>query len=136
MKTDSNSWQPVPDERCEYYHAEVDPPVWVPVIVRNIWTPRFGSLEYEVEGYLPGQGTRCFRVQLGRIRKTVVEPILEELRAICESHAEPVTEYLRTNGRIRPTEDWRAMAPDFRARVLRNPAGFLKMALARKEIIQ
>jgi hypothetical protein len=63
------------------------------------------------------------------------EPETEELRALCEPHAELVTEYLRTNGRVKPTEDWRAMAPDFRARVLRNPAGFLKMALARKEII-
>ena len=55
-----------------------------------------------------------------------------ELDRICRPHAETVNEYLRACGRIKPRETWEAMPPDFRIRVLRNPAGFLKVALNRK----
>lgn len=53
----------------------------------------------------------------------------DDYAAICAPHAVPITQHLLARGEITPEQDWRHVSPQFRARVLRNPKGFLKLAL-------
>lgn len=52
-----------------------------------------------------------------------------ELERICGPHTSAVSAYLLADRRIRPGQDWRAITPEYAARIKRNPAGFLKTAL-------
>lgn len=51
-----------------------------------------------------------------------------ELDRICSSHAAEVNRYLLTRGHIGREQSYRSMPAGFRARVLKNPAAFLKAA--------
>lgn len=52
-----------------------------------------------------------------------------EFARICEPHAEAITNYLRINGKISHGQDFNAASAEYKKRVLRNPAGFLKVAV-------
>lgn len=53
----------------------------------------------------------------------------DELDRIVGTHEAAVNAFLVGSNRIRQGETYRDVAPDYRARVLKNPAGFLKVAL-------
>lgn len=51
-----------------------------------------------------------------------------ELTGILGAHADAATAYLRAQGRIGPDQSYLSVPADWRARILKNPAGFLKVA--------
>jgi hypothetical protein len=64
----------------------------------------------------------------------VLNPVDPELVRICEPHAAVITEYLRGQGRLAADQDWRSIDPVYAKRILKNPAGFLKIALNGKAV--
>ena len=48
---------------------------------------------------------------------------------ICAPHGDTITNYLRLNGKINHGQDFNAAPLDYKKRVLKNPAGFLKVAV-------
>lgn len=69
-----------------------------------------------------------------RVTHSAAESGDPELARICEPHANAINEYLRREGKVRPNETWVDMPINFRSRVRRNPAGFLKVVANGSEV--
>jgi hypothetical protein len=51
-----------------------------------------------------------------------------ELARVCEPHSETITNYLLSSGKIKAGQTWANVDENYRKRILKNPAGFLKVA--------
>lgn len=56
------------------------------------------------------------------------DPEIEALQKVCGPHAEAVNAFLRQKGEISEGENFLAVSPAYRARILKRPAEFLKVA--------
>lgn len=71
--------------------------------------------------------------QTGEKAKSEVQAPIEtgseyhDFAKICEPHADAVTQYLVASGRLKAGQPWTDIPVDFVKRVLKNPAGFLKV---------
>ena len=70
----------------------------------------------------------------GDARRIEDEKEIEELGRVVAEHTELINEYLRKNNRIKLNDDWRGVGADYRSRILKNPAGFLKVATNGKAV--
>lgn len=69
----------------------------------------------------------------GEVAKEIVaelKPLDVEFARICEPHSDAVTEYMHGKNKLLPGETWRNASEDYKQRVLKNPAGFIKVVLA------
>lgn len=69
-------------------------------------------------------------IQASTAASTVEGAEDQELQRICGQHEAAVNAYLMENKRVKPDQTWRDLDAAFVVRVKKNPAGFLKVALA------